>query len=114
MSSEFKMGDDIRQIIQACKKPEKAQAVIEWLTERCRTDGIPFEDYRWKSLVNHVCAMIDRSLTGEILDIDPELFRDVSADSIMLSKNIVDVVGGIADEEKYLLSIHFEGIKESI
>ncbi len=114
MSSEFKMGDDIRQIIQTCKKPEKAQAVIEWLAERCRTDGIPFEDYRWKSLVNHVCAMIDRSLTGEILDIDPELFRDVSADSIMLSKNIVDVVGGIADEEKYLLSIHFEGVKESI
>ncbi len=114
MSSDFKMGDDIHQIIQACKKPEKAQAVIEWLAERCRADGIPFEDYRWKSLVNHVCAMIDRSLTGEILDIDPELFRDVSADSIMLSKNIVDVVGGIADEEKYLLSIHFEGVKESI
>lgn len=114
MSSDLKMGDDIRQIIQACKKPEKAQAVIEWLAERCRSDGIPFEDYRWKSLVNHVCAMIDRSLTGEILDIDPELFQDVSADSIMLSKNIVDVVGGIADEEKYLLSIHFEGVKESI
>jgi len=114
MNFDFKTGDDIHSIIQACKKPEKAQAIIEWLAERCRTDGIPFEDYRWKSLVNHVCAMVDRSLTGEILDIDPELFRDVSADSIMLSKNIVDVVGGIADEEKYLLSIHFEGVKESI
>lgn len=112
MSFDFEMNEEIRQIIEKCQKSEKAQEVVQWLADRCRKEGLCFTDYQWKSLVNHVAAMANRSVTKEGLEIDPELFDEVSAESLTLSQEVVDTIGGIAAEEKYLLSIHFECVRE--
>lgn len=114
MSFDFGVNEDIRQIIEKCEKPAKAQEMVQWLADRCRKEGISFVDYQWKSLVNHVAAMINRSVTKEALEIDLELFDEVSEESLALSREVVDEIGGIGDEEKYLLSIHFECVKENI
>lgn len=113
MSFDFEINDDIRQIIEKCEKPQKAEEVLNWLAGRCRSEKLGFTDYQWKSLANHVAAMVNRSVTGEVLDIDAELFEDVNEDSLSLSQEVVDKVGGIADAEKFLLSIHFESVKEN-
>ena len=113
MSCEFEMNKDIWQIIDKCQNPQKAGGVIAWLMERCQSDGILFTDYQWQSLSNHVAAMVDRSITGEVLDIDPELFTEVGEDSLILSREVAERIGGIADGEIFLLSVHFEGAKEN-
>lgn len=114
MDFDFVMTEDLLEIIRKCPDPAKAEQVAGWLADRCREKGLPFTDYQWKSLVNHLCAMVGRSISGEVLDIDAELFDEVAQDSLDLSAEVVKAVGGIADEEKYLLSIHFEGVKENM
>lgn len=114
MSYHFEMNKDILQIIDKCQNPQKLKGVLVWLADCCQRDEIPFTDYQWQSLSNHVAAMVDRSITGEVLDIDPELFTDVGEDSLILSKEVVERIGGVAEEETFLLSIHFEGAKENL
>lgn len=111
MSFDFEINEDIRQIIEKCQNAAKAQEMALWLADRCRVDGISFTDYQWKSVVNHMAAMVNRSVSGDELEIDPELFDEVSEESLALSQEVVDAIGGIAGEEKYLLSIHFECVK---
>lgn len=111
MAYNFTMDDGILEIIQNCIDSEKAGQVVLWLAQRCRQMNLPFTDYQWKSLVNHVCAMVMRSKQGEILDIDVSLFDEVGADSLALSQEVVAAIGGLGEAEKYLLSIHFEGVR---
>lgn len=111
MTYNFTMDDGIWEIIHKCIDAEKAEQVVLWLAERCRQKDLPFTDYQWKSLVNHICAMVMRSKSGEVIDIDVSLFDEVAEDSLALSQEVVAAIGGLGEEEKYLLSIHFEGVK---
>ena len=113
MKHEDTMGEDLRDILKKCLDPEKAEQVALWLKKRCEEEHIVFVSYAWKSLVNHITAMVNRSVTGETLDIDTEVFEDVPEDSLRLAQEVVNAVGKIQDEEKYLLSIHFESAKEN-
>lgn len=115
MSSHDKTVDDaVRQIVEGCSNPAKAQAVLTQMTDWCRAQGIVFEEYQWHSLVNHMAAMVDRAESGERLeDIDPLLFSEVSGDSIALAQRVVEAIGGIPESEKYLLSIHFENARQN-
>lgn len=111
MEYNFEINEEIREIIDKCVDPEKAEAIILWLAQRCQEKNLPFTDYQWKSLVNHICAMVMRSKRGEVLELDISLFDEVSEDSLSLSQEVVTAIGGIGEAEKYLLSIHFEGVR---
>lgn len=111
---DFNIDNDTNKIIEKSVDPEKTSEIVLWLAGRCREKSLPFTSYQWMSLVNHISAMIERSKNGGVLDIDVDLFDEVSEDSLSLSEEVVNAVGNIADEEKYLISIHFEGVKENI
>ncbi len=65
-------------------------------------------------LTSHVRAMALRSLTGEPLpEVDAELFEDISAESMALAQQVVDLFGNLPKEEAWLLSVHFEVAKEN-
>ncbi len=65
-------------------------------------------------LDSHVRAMALRSLTGEPLpEVEAELFEDISADSMQLAQQVVDLFGNLPKEEAWLLSVHFEVAKEN-
>ncbi|MBM7343288.1 glycine dehydrogenase [Pantoea coffeiphila] len=65
-------------------------------------------------LTSHVKAMALRSLTGEPLpEVEAELFEDISAASMTLAQQVVDLFGNLPKEEAWLLSVHFEVAKEN-
>ncbi|ROR13532.1 glycine dehydrogenase [Erwinia sp. JUb26] len=65
-------------------------------------------------LTSHVKAMALRSLTGEPLpEVEAELFEDISAESMVLAQQVVDLFGNLPKEEAWLLSVHFEVAKEN-
>lgn len=65
-------------------------------------------------LASHVKAMALRSLTGEPLpEVEAELFDDISAESMALAQQVVDLFGNLPKEEAWLLSVHFEVAKEN-
>ncbi len=114
MNSNFEINEDLQKMIMECADPHKAEEVMKELAESCQERKLIFTDYQWKSLVNHICAMIMRSISGETIDLDISLFDEVSEDSLNLSMDVVKAIGGrLADDEMYLLSIHFESVKEN-
>ncbi|MBA3927075.1 hypothetical protein [Listeria rustica] len=75
-------------------------------------DGIFLEPAQELGLASHVAAMIRRGREGEMFTIeDKALFDEVSLDSLYLAARICGMVSGIHEDEKYLLSIHFETAK---
>ncbi|WP_255476742.1 glycine dehydrogenase [Erwinia sorbitola] len=65
-------------------------------------------------LNSHVRAMALRSLTGEALpEVEADLFEDISAESMALAQQVVDLFGNLPKEEAWLLSVHFEVAKEN-
>ncbi|GAB2932443.1 PRD domain-containing protein [Hafnia psychrotolerans] len=65
-------------------------------------------------LTSHVKAMVLRSITGEPLpEVDKELFDEISADSMRMAEQVVDLFENLPIEEAYLLSVHFEVAKDN-
>lgn len=114
MEYNYPINEGVHLILQKCRLPDKAKTTVEWMAARLTEERLPFADYGWKSLVNHICAMVNRSVSGEVLDIDAELFDEVSQYSIQLSAEVVEHIGRIAMDEKYLLSMHFENARDNL
>lgn len=65
-------------------------------------------------LNSHVRAMVMRSLTGEPLpEVDISLFDEISADSMLMAQDVVNLLDNLPIEEAYLLSVHFEVAKDN-
>ena len=66
-------------------------------------------------LTSHVRAMAHRSVTGEPLpEVDASLFDEISAESMALARDIVAAFGNLPEEEAWLLSVHFEVVKDNL
>ncbi|HAT7565251.1 TPA: glycine dehydrogenase [Citrobacter koseri] len=66
-------------------------------------------------LTSHVRAMAHRSVTGEPLpEVDASLFDEISAESMVLARDIVAAFGNLPEEEAWLLSVHFEVAKDNL
>lgn len=67
---------------------------------------------QWLSFVSHASGMVYRSINNETIPtIEAEMFSEVSQESIEMASAICKQIGNLADDEKYLLSIHFEAAK---
>ncbi|RYL97048.1 PRD domain-containing protein [Sporolactobacillus sp. THM7-7] len=63
-------------------------------------------------IASHVSGMIQRSHQGKKMKVENKaLFSDVSNDSLELATQICCMIRNISEDEKYLLSIHFENAK---
>nr|WP_256125208.1 transcriptional antiterminator [Photorhabdus luminescens] len=66
-------------------------------------------DIQQKMMELHVKAMVMRAKTGELLPtVDKSLFTDISLESMQLAEQIINILPGLAIEEAWLLSVHFE------
>lgn len=71
-------------------------------------------DTQWLIMVNHINEMIKRKHTKTSLEgIDVSLFQEISDTALNISQTIVKEIGDLPIEESYLLSIHFETIKQN-
>lgn len=66
-------------------------------------------------LTSHVRAMAHRSFTGEPLpEVEESLFEEISDDSLVMAKEVVEQFGNLPVEEAWLLSVHFEVAKDNL
>ncbi|HGJ5876864.1 MAG TPA: transcriptional antiterminator [Arsenophonus sp.] len=74
-----------------------------------RTEGVHTTKVQQQMLRSHVKAMVERAKTGEQLpEVDVSLFEEISPESITLAEKVVNTLPGLAYEEAYLISVHFE------
>jgi len=67
---------------------------------------------QWLSFVSHISGMVYRSTIEEpIQSVEKEIFNEVSSDSILMASEICKQLSNLHEDEKYLLSIHFEAAK---
>ncbi len=73
---------------------------------------ISMTEPQWLSFVSHIAGMVYRSTYKEAIPaIDKAIFNEVSQDSIEMASDICKQLSNLQDDEKYLLSIHFETAK---
>ena len=66
-------------------------------------------------LTSHVRAMAHRSVTGEPLpEVDASLIDEISPESMRLAHEVVAQFSNLAEEEAWLLSVHFEVAKDNL
>lgn len=82
-------------------------------TEKLLVDsGFKMSEPQRLSLVSHISAMVYRSLNKEYIQaLDKDLFNEVSRNSIELATQVCSMLDDLHEDEKYLLSIHFEAAK---
>ena len=108
----MKLSADAEKIVDGSVVPVRLKEVIAFTDEKTRAAGIQLTELQWTVFINHLNEMIIRSVNAEKMSgVDPTLFTEVSADSLQIAKDIVTMIGNLAEEETYVLSIHFESAK---
>lgn len=90
------------------------EKVLSAIMAMLKTRGIEVTPVQEQMLNSHVRAMVMRSLTGEPLpEVESSLFDEISADSMVMAKDVVNLLDNLPIEEAYLLSVHFEVAKDN-
>jgi len=97
------------EILGRCPYQEVAKEKLATTLEMVEAAGIKMTLLQQLTLTSHLCAMVERSKDGgEIPEIDPEMFSEVSDLAVNLAEQVCNLLPNLAVGEKYLLSIHFE------
>lgn len=103
---------DMERLLERSGDSETCKELIQFTRELLEKEQIHLSDSQLLSLTSHLSAMVYRSINKEPLaPIDKALFSEVSDQSIELAAKICGRLEGLQDDEKYLLSIHFESAK---
>jgi PRD domain protein (TIGR03582 family) len=103
---------ELKRLILKSNDEKKCREVLKKLEVLVSENQMKPTDVQWLSLVSHVSAMVNRSVSKEsIQDLNEELFSEVSHSSIEMAKLVCSWLPHLHKDEKYLLSIHFETIK---
>ncbi|MGY3724228.1 PRD domain protein EF_0829/AHA_3910 [Granulicatella balaenopterae] len=111
----MKIPESIELKIEEKENKETLLKVMEIILNEYEKEDIISTDLQYDILLNHLNEMIIRSKSGiKIPSVDAEMFSEVSANSIDLSKRIVEQIGNLPTDEIYVLSIHFETSRQNI
>ena len=93
---------------------EVTQKLLAVITDWLKQEDCYTTDVQQQMLESHLRAMVARAKTGEALpEVDISLFDEISQHSIALAQRVVDTLPGLAPEETYLLSVHFEVVRSN-
>ena len=93
---------------------EVTQKLLAVITDWLKQEDCYNTDVQQQMLESHLRAMVARAKTGEALpEVDISLFDEISQHSISLAQRVVDTLPGLAPEETYLLSVHFEVVRSN-
>lgn len=109
MSLNSNSEDDL---IQKSGDPVLCRRILDGTKKLLADSEITMSEPQWLSLVSHISAMVYRSLNKEYIQpLDKNLFKEVSYESIELANQVCSLLEGLHEDEKYLISIHFEAAK---
>ncbi len=101
-----------QEIISNSADPDLCIEVLTYSRSFLEDKNIVMTEPQWLSFVSHASGMVYRSTHNESIPaIDKEIFNEVSQDSIVMANAICKRLSNLQDDEKYLLSIHFEAAK---
>lgn len=100
------------KIIRESAEPDLCMKVLAYSKQYLKDVNIVMTDPQWLSFVSHVAGMVYRSVHKEKLPVvDKKIFSEVSKHSIKTASMICNQLSNLQDDEKYLLSIHFEAAR---
>jgi len=104
----------LEEILEKTTHIEVAKEKIEVAISMAKEAGINMTLTQRLGISSHLCAMVNRHFEGgDIPDVDPEMFKEVSETSIDLAARVCELLPNLVEGEKYLLSIHFEAARLS-
>jgi PRD domain protein (TIGR03582 family) len=107
-----KMEVKMQELYQKSEDPQLCIDVMTFLNALLVQENIQMTDAQRLSLTSHISAMVYRSKHKEsIQPIDKNIFQEVSNESIEMASRVCGLLPDLHDDEKYLLSIHFESAK---
>lgn len=105
---KFRMIEDELNIKEV--EEETIQIINEWLNQK----KIIQTDVQKEMLRSHINAMVERAKTLEKLpEIEPELFDELSEESMEMARQTVELFDSLEKEEAYLLAVHYEVAKSN-
>lgn len=108
------MTGEALEIISTSEHQRELEALIDWLDKELSAANIQPTDLQWTILINHLNEMFRRSKEQDrIPEVDPEMFSEVSSVALNLADGVVKSIGNLPQDEKYVLSIHFETAKQN-
>ena len=106
------MNSQEQEIINKSGNPDLCIDVLTYSKDLLDAEKIVMTEPQRLSFISHVSGMVYRSTHKEgIPAIDKEIFSEVPQDSIIMASDICKQLPDLHDDEKYLLSIHFEAAK---
>ena len=107
-------SEEVKQLLIKSGNEKLCEQAFDLSQIQCKEIGILMTDVQQLSLLSHLSAMVQRSLTGEkLIPIDRSIFSKVSRGSLSAAKKVKDSLKNLEEDEIYLLSIHFEAAKQS-
>lgn len=107
-------ADEIKKILSKCADAIRCEQLFLISQKLCEEENIVMTDVQKLSLLYHLSAMVDRSLTEErLVPIDRSIFSGISMESLSIAKKVKESLDNLEDDEIYLLSIHFEAAKQN-
>jgi len=101
-----------QEIISKSGNPDLCMDVLTYSKGILESKKVVMTLTQWLSFVSHISGMVYRSTNEEpIQSVEKELFNEVSSDSIVMASEICTQLSNLHEDEKYLLSIHFEAAK---
>lgn len=108
----MEISQEAKEIIESSSYQNKLKKIINYTNNQLESNSIALNTVQWTVLINHLKEMVDRKKEGgTIPEVDPTMFSEVSSDSLSIADNIVKNIGNLSENEKYILSIHFEAAK---
>lgn len=102
------------QIISTSEYQQELEELIDWLKKELALVKIEPTELQWTILINHLNEMLKRSKEQETIpEVDPEMFSEVSKESLQLADGVVRKIDNLSQDEMYVLSIHFETAKQN-
>ncbi len=102
----------MEELYQKSEDPQMCKVLMIFMNELLTRAKIQMTDAQKLALLSHVSAMIYRSNHKEMIQaIDKTLFQEFSNESIEMASKVCGRIPDLHEDEKYLLSIHFEAAK---
>jgi len=109
------MEGKIQELHQKSEDPQLCKEMMEYVESQLSKENIQMTEAQKLSLLSHVSAMVYRSRHQEMVQpVDKVLFQEVSKDSIEMASRVCGKLQNLHEDEKYLLSIHFETAKFNV
>lgn len=97
------------KIIQDSVDPKKVREILEYTLSQMQTINSFPDETQAEVLTNHIAEMVERSENNKQLDdVDVSVFDGLPEDSVKLAGKVIDKIGNLKDQEKYILAVHFE------